>query len=80
MGSTETSGNVGAVTVWLTALATDWVLAIGLVSNLDIREGGAMSPDAAVVGLAVVLGVVRSAATGDVAQARLLVGFGHLYI
>ena len=77
VGSTEASGNVGAITVGLTALATDWALATGLVAHLDIREGGAMSPDAAVVGLAVVLGVVRSATAGDVAQARLLVGSGH---
>ncbi|MDE0099389.1 MAG: hypothetical protein OXM87_07245 [Truepera sp.] len=80
MGSTEASGNVGAIAVGLAAVATDWALATGLVAHLDIREGGAMSPDATVVGLAVVLGVVRSAAAGDVAQARLLVGLGHLYI
>ena len=39
-----------------------------------------MSPDAAVVGLAVILCVVGAAAAGDVAGAELSGGFGHLYL
>ena len=78
MGSTETSGNVGAITTCLTAFATDLALATGLIANPDSLEGGAVSPEAAVVSLAVVLCIVGAAATGDVAPAGLSAGFGHL--
>ena len=79
MGSTKTPGNVGPVAAGLTAPPTDLALAIGQVANLDTDEGGAMSPEAAVVGLAVVLSVVGATAAGDVAPAGLSGGgFGHL--
>lgn len=60
--------------------AADGALAVGQVAYLDTDEGIAMSPEAAVVGLAVVLCIVGAAAAGDVAPAGLLGGgFGHLY-
>ena len=62
VGSTETLGNVGPVTVGLTAPPPDLALTIGQVAYLDTDEGRAVSPEAAVVGLAVVLGVVGATA------------------
>ena len=48
------------VTPYFTAPTADRALAIGQVANPDSLEGIAMSPEAAVVGLAVVLGVSQS--------------------
>ena len=67
-----------AVTPCLTAPATDRALAPSLITNSDILEGRAMSPEAAVVGLAVVLCIVEAIAAGDGASAGLLGGgLGH---
>ncbi|MCY4355173.1 MAG: hypothetical protein OXC09_10395 [Truepera sp.] len=72
--------DVRAVAAGLAAVAADGTLAVGQVAYLDTDEGIAMSPEAAVVGLAVVLCIVGAAAAGDVASAGLLGGgFGHLY-
>ena len=79
MGPTKTPGNVGPVTVGLTAPTPDLALAIGQVSNLDTRKDRTVSREAAVVSLAVVLCVVGATATGDVAPAPLSGGgLGHL--
>ena len=66
------------VTACLTAVVMDLALAIGQVANLDSREGIAVPPEAAVVGLAVVLCIVEAIAAGDGASAGLLGGgLGH---
>lgn len=70
------AGNVWSVAAGLAALATDRSLAIGLVANLNVHEGGAMSPEAAVVSLAVVLCIVGCdhlpKVLGDLGKAALL--------
>ncbi len=58
----EALSDVRAVAAGLAAVAADGALAAGQVAYLDTDEGIAMSPEAAVVGLAVVLGVVGAAA------------------